>query len=143
MFFPYFFDTFSASIFGRFFDEFVHGFWIKMEPKWLPKWLQNPLKIHTLAPGFHFGASWLVLAPFWLPFGSLSAPFWTILAPLSRENHPFGHPFPQSTSRKSPTPPPKETLPSHARRTHSARSGILPLATWIRSGPLAPEGVVK
>ena len=39
-----------------------------MEPKCLPKFTQNQAKIHTFAPGLHFGASWLVLAPFWLNF---------------------------------------------------------------------------
>ena len=50
--------------------------------KQLPKWLQNPLKIDSLALGLHFGGPWRALAPFGLHFGSTQTPSWLYFGPL-------------------------------------------------------------
>ena len=97
-------------VFDDFFMSFRIEFGPKMEPRCLPKWLQNLSKINIFAPGLHFGASWLVLAPFWFSFDSMLVPFCSILGPFSAEYHPFWHPF--SCRKLSAGIPTAITLPA-------------------------------
>ena len=80
-----------------------------------PKWSQNGAKSqysvvtfwHQKSILFRRGSFVGPLASFWLPsgsilvaFGTLSAPFWSILAPFSVKNNPVRYPF-RTTSAKN------------------------------------------
>ena len=89
-------DFFFPSISRIFFFTIFVNFVAKVEPKWIPKSVENQSTICTFASGLHFGASgafchhfgafqgsilravgsfwvsfWCPFDPFWCPFGSI------------------------------------------------------------------------
>ena len=97
--------------------------------------------------GAPFSVSLARFVPFWLHVGRHLAPFrhhfgsfWfhflslkSILFSTTSAKHPQKVAY---TSNEG-------NLPQHARLSHLARREFLPQATWIRSGPEAPEACLN